>query len=178
MIFLSVLDGLCSLTVNNRAILSPLMRYNPPSTMATLISPTLLIDRSKGDVLSKGLVILQTGWFVQCIARGIERLSVTELELVTVGFATLNLVTYAFWWNKPLLQCPLGRWIEWIFFVTMGYEDYYVDLTAEKAFATFYAGDLEVKPVASAALCATVVPIIFGAIHRIAWLFPFPTHTE
>jgi hypothetical protein len=60
----------------------------------------------------------------------------------------------------------------------MGYEDYYVDLTAEKAFATFYAGDLEVKPVASAALCATVVPIIFGAIHRIAWLFPFPTHTE
>jgi hypothetical protein len=28
-----------------------------------------------------------------------------------------------------------------------GYEGYDVDLTAEKAFATFYAGDLEVKPV-------------------------------
>jgi hypothetical protein len=28
-------------------------------------------DRSKGDILSKGFAILQTGWFVlQCIARG------------------------------------------------------------------------------------------------------------
>jgi len=60
-------------------------------------------DRSKGDVLSKSLVILQTGWFVvQCIARAIEHLPVTELELVTVAFATLNFVTYVFWWNKPL----------------------------------------------------------------------------
>ena len=29
-----------------------------------------ILDRSKGDALSKGLVILQTSWFIlQCIAR-------------------------------------------------------------------------------------------------------------
>ena len=51
-------------------------------------------DKSKGDVLSKSLVILQTGWFImQCIARAVEHLPVTELELVTVAFATLNFVT-------------------------------------------------------------------------------------
>jgi hypothetical protein len=65
-------------------------------------------DRSKGDVLSKGLVVIQTGWFIlQCIARRIEHLPLTELELVTLAFAALNFVTYGLWWNKPLnVQCP------------------------------------------------------------------------
>ncbi|TDL24095.1 hypothetical protein BD410DRAFT_720260 [Rickenella mellea] len=60
-------------------------------------------DKSKGDVISKGFVILQTSWFViQCIARGVEHLAITELEIVTLAFAVLNLTTYALWWNKPL----------------------------------------------------------------------------
>jgi hypothetical protein len=60
-------------------------------------------DRSKGDAISKGLVILQTSWFVtQCIARGIQGLPITELELVTVAFAALNFVVYVLWWHKPL----------------------------------------------------------------------------
>jgi hypothetical protein len=65
-------------------------------------------DRSRGDVLSKGLAIIQTGWFVlQCIARSVEHLPITELELVTLAFATLNFVTYGLWWDKPLsVQCP------------------------------------------------------------------------
>ena len=28
-------------------------------------------------------------------------LPVTELEVVALAFAALNIVTYAFWWNKP-----------------------------------------------------------------------------
>ena len=65
-------------------------------------------DRSKGDVLSKGLVVIQTGWFIlQCIARRIEGLPLAELELVTLAFAAFNFVTYGLWWNKPLnVQCP------------------------------------------------------------------------
>ncbi|KAF9473981.1 hypothetical protein BDN70DRAFT_885346 [Pholiota conissans] len=59
-------------------------------------------DRSKGDIISKTLIILQTTWFiVQCIARWSQQLPVTELEIVTLGFAMLNGITYAFWWNKP-----------------------------------------------------------------------------
>lgn len=60
-------------------------------------------DRSKGDMLSKGLVIIQTGWFIlQCLARQAAHLPITELELITLAFATLNFMTYIFWWNKPL----------------------------------------------------------------------------
>ena len=60
-------------------------------------------DRSKGDILSKAIVLVQTGWFIlQCIARRVEGLPITELELMTLAYATLNFVTYAVWWEKPL----------------------------------------------------------------------------
>ncbi|TFK59411.1 hypothetical protein BDN72DRAFT_865170 [Pluteus cervinus] len=60
-------------------------------------------DRSKGDFLSKGLVALQTSWFViECIARFQQHLPITELEVVTLAFAVLNIITYGFWWDKPL----------------------------------------------------------------------------
>jgi hypothetical protein len=59
-------------------------------------------DRSKGDAISKTFIVLQTTWFVvQCIARWSQRLPVTELEVVTLGFAMLNGITYGLWWGKP-----------------------------------------------------------------------------
>jgi len=66
------------------------------------ISKAEIEDKSKGDAISKGVVILQTGWFVlQCITRGAQGLPITELELVTVAFAALNFLIYVLWWNKP-----------------------------------------------------------------------------
>ncbi|TFK60408.1 hypothetical protein BDN72DRAFT_850540, partial [Pluteus cervinus] len=66
-------------------------------------------DRSKGDLLSKGLVALQTSWFVlECIARFRQHLPITELEVVTLAFAALNTMTYGFWWDKPLnVNCQI-----------------------------------------------------------------------
>ncbi|KAH9953839.1 hypothetical protein BC827DRAFT_1145267 [Russula dissimulans] len=67
------------------------------------MSKTEIEDKSKGDFISKALVVLQTGWFVvQCIARAGRGLPITELELVTVAFAALNLAIYLLWWDKPL----------------------------------------------------------------------------
>ncbi|KAI9507066.1 hypothetical protein F5148DRAFT_1208293 [Russula earlei] len=41
---------------------------------------------SKGDAASKTLVVMQTGWFVmQCVARVVQGLPVTELELAGHG---------------------------------------------------------------------------------------------
>src|SRR5258708_7414077 len=73
------------------------------------ISEEDIKDRSKGDILSKLIAILQTTWFIlQCIARGQQRLTLTELELVTLALASLNAVTYVFWWHKPLgVQVPI-----------------------------------------------------------------------
>ncbi|KAF8644071.1 hypothetical protein AX16_008705 [Volvariella volvacea WC 439] len=62
-----------------------------------------IMDHGKGDVLSKAIVVLQTSWFVaQCIACQVEGLVLTEIELVTLAFAALNVVTYLLWWDKPL----------------------------------------------------------------------------
>ena len=72
-------------------------------------------DRSKGDILSKSLTVMQVGWFViQCIVRRYKGLAITELELTTAALALTNTATYLFWWNKPLnVQCtvpiPLKR---------------------------------------------------------------------
>lgn len=73
------------------------------------ISEQEIEDRSKGDLISKGLVIIQTSWFViQCIARGIEGMVITEIEVVTLAFAVLNGILYFFWWNKPLdVRCAV-----------------------------------------------------------------------
>ncbi|KAF8651844.1 hypothetical protein AX16_004644 [Volvariella volvacea WC 439] len=66
-------------------------------------------DHGKGDILAKALVVVQTTWFVaQCIARHIQGLVLTEIELVTLAFATLNVITYGLWWDKPLnIEYPI-----------------------------------------------------------------------
>jgi len=78
------------------------------------ISEEDIKDRSKGDILSKLIAILQTTWFIlQCIARGQQRLTLTELELVTLALASLNAITYVFWWHKPLgVQVPIRIYFE------------------------------------------------------------------
>lgn len=68
-----------------------------------IVTEKRIKDMSKGDLLSKGFALWQTAWFVlQIIARAIERLPITELEITTLAYAVLNVITYALWWNKPL----------------------------------------------------------------------------
>lgn len=70
----------------------------------TLTLPTEIEikDRSKSDWLAKSLVLIQTSWFViQCIARAAAHLPITELELVTLAYATMSFGIYLAWWDKP-----------------------------------------------------------------------------
>ena len=66
-------------------------------------------DRSKGDHLSKGIVVLQTTWFtIQFFARAASKLTITELEVVTLAFSTLIGLIYYLWWDKPLdVRCSV-----------------------------------------------------------------------
>ncbi|TFK32423.1 hypothetical protein BDQ12DRAFT_739372 [Crucibulum laeve] len=67
------------------------------------ISVKEIQDKSNGDMLSKGIVVLQTSWFIiQCIAPAFQKLALTELEVVTLSFCALNGLMYYLWWNKPL----------------------------------------------------------------------------
>ena len=66
-------------------------------------------DRSKANSLAKIIVVGQTTWFImQCIARGVQGLVLTQLELVTLAFAFLNAFMYFLWWDKPIdVECSV-----------------------------------------------------------------------
>ncbi|KAK0472664.1 hypothetical protein IW261DRAFT_1296317, partial [Armillaria novae-zelandiae] len=59
-------------------------------------------DKSKGDVFSKTVSILQLSWFiVQCLARANQHLPITLLEMSALAFTGPSIITYLLWWYKP-----------------------------------------------------------------------------
>lgn len=85
--------------------------YLLPRDVVSLIAEGLLTppseeeikDRSKADSFSKLIVLVQTLWFVmQAIARHVEPLPITELEVATLAYTPPILGIYVCWWNKPL----------------------------------------------------------------------------
>ena len=191
-------------------------------------------DKSKGDTVTKALVVVQTTWFLlQCVTRGSQHLALTELELATAAFAVLNIIIYALWWDKPLdVQChivvrrrstqeqnswsagrqaaeerevaPRQQWdcwarsLEWLrdawdglrrvlhgrawkdvwdglksvtrpFFEMIGGDD-----DEETFFVVGRRGRWDISSVSG----MTIVTMVFGGIHCVAWSFHFPSQTE
>ena len=59
-------------------------------------------DRSKGDALSKGIAILQLAWLIlQLIARFVQKIPTTLLEINTLSVAVMTCIAYGLWWKKP-----------------------------------------------------------------------------
>lgn len=60
-------------------------------------------DKSKANGLAKFLICVQAIWYgIQVITRLSQGLAVTMLELNVFAHVLCALLTYAFWWNKPL----------------------------------------------------------------------------
>jgi hypothetical protein len=165
-------------------------------------SETELKDKGKADVLAKVIALIQTLWFVaQCIARGVRHLPLTEIEVVTLAYTTVNLFIYYFWWNKPKdVECPVRVYKtlkagpvesrgkeEWIggalriFDMSMAYiagaQDNFLRLSEEIQVPMFWSGNA--KEIGSRAmLSASIIGIAFGATHFIAWNSEFPSRIE
>ncbi|KAG2141881.1 hypothetical protein DEU56DRAFT_795334 [Suillus clintonianus] len=164
-------------------------------------------DRSKGNMISKGLIILQVAWFIlQLISRAIYRLETTQLETGTLAFAVLNFLTYALWWNKPLdVQCPYR--VYWksteskpedhIDVLPNNYEDNVLVTIIKATFGpsieliglhvptrklrvpTFDGSiKLEESDTLILVFAGVLIATIFGGIHCMAWFFTFPTNLE
>jgi len=72
------------------------------SNQSRSISLSEIKDRSKGDSLAKTLVLFQLAWFsVQVIARAVEHITVTALEITTIAYILVSAILYAIWWHKP-----------------------------------------------------------------------------
>jgi len=66
------------------------------------ITSAAIADRSKADGIAKLFTIVQTGWFIlQCLARLIQKISITTLELSTIAFVVCTIGTNIMWWSKP-----------------------------------------------------------------------------
>jgi len=177
-----------------------------PGTLA-YFAPTEreIKDRGKADVVAKILALLQTSWFVaQCIARGVKQLPLTELEVVTLAYATMNVFIYYFWWDKPKdVGCPIrvykpsttvraesrGNKKSWesgafgilqrVVVCLMGAQDIYFWLSEEIQVPMFWSGKPDAETtVMRSTLGAMTIGMAFGAIHFIAWNSEFPLNIE
>jgi hypothetical protein len=185
----------------------PLQIDDIPVAILAILGPTEteLKDRGKSDGLTKLIVLVQTLWFViQCLARGKQRLPLTELEVVTLAYTMLNLFIYIFWWDKPQnVGCPIrvyktstaehkkggkqvtvwttGRvmgLIDRIIAYFLGQQDDYVDYSQESSLPMFWAGRSEEGAGFGASVGMSLLAAGFGGIHFIAWASEFSSHAE
>ncbi|KZP06522.1 hypothetical protein FIBSPDRAFT_1053492 [Athelia psychrophila] len=164
----------------------------------SLVPPTSeeLGDRSKGDALSKSIAVFQTLWFVaQCIARRIENLVITNLEIMTLAYTVITVAMYTAWWHKPLnVHCPVRvkgdtvfvqkprsfRWSDIVNYVT-GDQDYLTTLRGEDRVPTFWSScttNTGNNLPLYADIIALAVAMVFGAVHCAAWSYVFPSLAE
>jgi hypothetical protein len=150
-------------------------------------------DKGKHDWFAKTIVLLQTFWFVtQCIARHIEHLPTTELEIVTLAYTTINFGIFIAWWSKPQnVECPIRvfqqpveqadkdsvPWLARVLVIIGGGQDDWVNLHKEKKVPVFYSGHPEAELLIADGM-TLIAGVVFGAIHCVAWSFQFATPTQ
>ena len=66
-------------------------------------------DKNKADGFARAITLIQVTWFsVQCIGRGIQHLTLSTLELLTINMIFCTVFTFYFWKDKPLdIQTPI-----------------------------------------------------------------------
>ncbi|KAJ7831576.1 hypothetical protein B0H13DRAFT_2431531 [Mycena leptocephala] len=161
-----------------------------------------IMDKSKGDALSKGLALAQGLWFtIQCLARVHQQLAVTELEVATLAFAVVNVFIWLLWWNKPLdvqwqivvgpaktadaqpiavVRVPLfNRFISAIFGTADSDGYNLLSSTSVLSFWSLSMDELDdIQGRFTPLAIETLVGTVFGAIHCAAWNADFPTAVE
>ncbi|KAF2245606.1 hypothetical protein BU26DRAFT_607821 [Trematosphaeria pertusa] len=156
-------------------------------------------DRSKADWLVKTVAAGQISWLVvSVITRAVRRLPVTQLEICTVAFAALVIVTYAANWSKPkdvelpvLVPVPDGLRNEletvctaWSL-ETENLEAFFVRLllpSSPENGAVHRIGNDTMKKTQTNMLVIsywlTISTMAFGGLHCAAWGTEFPTNIE
>ena len=67
-----------------------------------LLDSKIIDDRNKSDVFVRVIAVGQALWFcVNIVARGVQRLAVTTLEITTIGIIVDSILVYYFWKEKP-----------------------------------------------------------------------------
>ncbi|KAJ9636835.1 hypothetical protein H2199_007829 [Coniosporium tulheliwenetii] len=155
-------------------------------------------DKSKADRFAKTVACLQTGWFIiQMIARAVQHLPITLLELSTISLITCTGATMFFWFYKPLnVEIPT------ILHIDISIAQILID-AGDAAREPFKDTPLDFPTTIQPSLghaaapapripndrdsqlhnlqivITTAIPTAaYGTFHLIGWNFDFPTRTE
>ncbi|KZP09472.1 hypothetical protein FIBSPDRAFT_239223 [Athelia psychrophila] len=161
-------------------------------------------DKSKSGAFARTVASLQTIWFVmQSLARPIQQLPLTLLEVATMAYTLTTVALHGFWWSKPLnisqpfrvrcvavpnptpcttfqeLQAQESRgMLETLLRAVTGSQADDADLSQSGKVPTFYSGTPNEWESIQANVIALAFAMMFGAIHCAAWSFTFPSHAE
>ena len=164
-------------------------------------------DKSKADRLAKTIAGSQAAWLVaQVIARGVQHLPITLLELSTVALISCTAATAFFWFQKPLgVETPTDVYLETSMAQVLQlagddgkapYRDTPLDfvesqLYTSSQFPLHHFWGVQERPLPRIPndrdpqlhnlwmiLIVTIPTAAFSLLHLIAWHFDFPTKAE
>jgi len=141
-------------------------------------------DRSKSNDFAKLFTGIQIGWLViQCIARGVNRLPVSPLEITTVAYALCTILAYFFWWHKPFdINIPTvvtyhGVLPDSFKQASKGWVDR-VNRQRVRMTTRIIVRGSQHSMFLNLVLPLFAFSAIFSVVHLIAWDFEFPTLQE
>jgi len=157
-------------------------------------------DKGKADSLVKVVALVQALWLlVQCIARAVQHLPITTIEIATVAYIPCAVLISFFWWHKPMdVNEPIPLHLLPVAVqqilnnnnnnnkASTSPDDIATSTTVQTYGYTAYPLARE-----SAATVLSVLErinlwglltvffcLLFGGVHCLAWNFHFPTPTE
>jgi succinate dehydrogenase/fumarate reductase cytochrome b subunit len=121
-------------------------------------------DRSKADFLGRFVTIVQILWFlVQVIARHVQGETVSLLEVSTLAYISLALISYGIYWRKPQgMSAPIRVYVNPSVDLNQIQDEYHnLDVSGLMGF-----------------LYWAVSFAAFAGVHLLAWDYAFPSETE
>ncbi|KAG2123300.1 uncharacterized protein EDB93DRAFT_628327 [Suillus bovinus] len=141
-------------------------------------------DRSKGDILSRCVTILQLAWFlIQIIARYTQHLPSTLLEIDTLAVVCLTIDTYGLLWLRKPKDVRRPHIVHWNSNVPPPHDCLANDKRHIPMLLCLLSNHKIRRSSTSAQSMTTflvggVSGVLFAAIHALGWNFSFPSHAE
>lgn len=175
----------------------------------TLPSTEAISDKGKADYLVKLLTLWQVLWLiVQSIARRVQNLPLTTLELSALAYVPCAVFAYFLWWHKPYestspTQLLVSPELTAVAFMDLAAQENIgvckhsrhgatcrlIEINPKrlptKTFRTYeitkQCGEIlrsSLLPVDTLAIPSAIVFFVIGGIHLVIWDFAFPSATE
>ena len=144
-------------------------------------------DKSKASSIAKLAACVQITWFLaQLIGRADAALPITVLEMFTLAIVICSLVSYAFWWKKPLdVARPIVLDVRYPTDVEKCLEALEAPAGASTANPKFTRErrwnlvPLYIEPFGTRLSTFTMMLVpLFASCHLIAWNWAFPSEAE